>query len=69
MEEEANQSLCVWVTGQAVLTSRSPRGRCEPCPLTLAPPELPVRPCALPETVELMKMATLLDVGAGRGPA
>ena len=33
------------------------------------PPELPVRPCPLPETVELMKMATLLDAGAGRGPA
>lgn len=34
--------------------------------LTHHPPALP---CPLPETVELMKMATLLGRGAGRGPA
>ena len=37
-------------------------------PIALVSPELPALPCPLPETVELMKMATLLDGSAGRGP-
>lgn len=62
-------------TGQAAFLSRSPRGPYEPCPGHLTPPceyllasDPPALPCPLPETVELMKMATLLDRGAGKGP-
>lgn len=61
-----------WVTGQAAFPSRSLRGHIalvhpapQECPLASKTQALP---CPLPETVELMKMATLLDGGAGRGP-